>query len=405
MFDLDRFWNVRDGADDEDRDAGATEEAMRDWEREHGVSLPALLREVLSIRDGGTLRDAPVTIRPLDAIRPVGPDFWQHAEYAEEVDDRSLVFEFAEHAEVDLGFLLDYNARGRHGEPSVFSYTHGDIVVDLVADDFREFVAAQVETDEHPDVDWDETVDADGVLGREVVETTSWGGAESTLEQVLLRRGDGLIFYTRRREADSEILTKTTLPGPIVAQLATIRAYQPPPNASLALHLQTDQPDGVVYVASSRSGDGGWKNSETHGAPIYIAYESADRGRLEALRAEILGPHAQAPETRPTPRAGGREDGSPTQTVDDVVAWIESVEQGNDHEAPRVDEWTWIKMANKLGWELQREQAAAPSPRAAFLRETLERLARLAGRSTENQNILRLIRAFLDPPDAPIDGE
>ncbi|APW61872.1 SMI1/KNR4 family protein [Paludisphaera borealis] len=296
MIDLEGFWKDDDGA-------GATPDELADWERNHAVVLPRLLREALAIRDGGALRDAPIDISPLGAIKQVGPDFWEHASVEHEVENRGLVFEFGRHTEGELGLLLDYNANGPEGEPSVASYTLGDLEVDHVADSLDEFIAAQIETDDAPVVDWDETVDAPDVLGREVVETSTWDGEQSSLEQVLIRRDVGLILYTRQRDSESEILSKTTLPGPIVAPLATIHSYRPPPDATFALHLQSEEFDGIVYLASSKVGESGWKNSVTHGAPIYVAFESADRGRLEALRSAVLGPAARVAESRESSRA------------------------------------------------------------------------------------------------------
>jgi hypothetical protein len=304
MIDLDRFWMDQgddriDIHDDEDKEGpGATPDELAEWEQTHGVRLPELLRAALVIRNGGRLRDVPLDVHPLDRIKPVDDDFRGHAYTEEEVEDWDLVFEFAEHAEVDLGFLLDFNANGPQGEPSVATYTHGDIEVEPAADSFAEFMAAQVETDEAPAVDWNETNDAPDVLAREVVEIENWGGESLRLEQVLVRRGTGLIFYTRQSAATAEELARTILPGPIVAGLASINAYRPPPDATLALHLQSEELDGIVHVASSRSGDGGWKNSETHGAPCYVAFESADRARLEALRSTVLGEAAHVAETR-----------------------------------------------------------------------------------------------------------
>jgi len=302
MIDLDQFWMDGGGDridDHENEDGpGATPEAIAEWEETHGVRLPGLLREALALRNGGRLRDVPLDVLPLDRIRPVDDDFREHAYAEEEVEDWELVFGFAEHAEVDLGFLLDYNAEGPQGEPRVSTYTHGEIEVEPAADSFAEFITAQVETDEAPAVDWAEAVDAPDVLAREVVEIANWGGGSLHLEQVLVRRGDGLIFYSRQSDGATEELSRTTLPGPIVAGLASINAYRPPPDATLALHLQSEELDGIVYVASSRSGDGGWKNSETHGAPCFVAFESADRGRLEALRSTVLGADAGVAETR-----------------------------------------------------------------------------------------------------------
>jgi hypothetical protein len=312
MIDLDRFW-MDDGRAGEDREEqpGATPEELEEWQERHGVVLPRLLREVLARKDGGALRDAPIEILPLGEIKPVGEEFWERAWFDEEVEDRGLVFEFAQHGEVDLGFLLDFNANGPGGEPRVLFYTHGDCDVELAADSFDEFLEAEVGTEETPAVDWDETAADADVIGRELVETSSWDGAQSSLEQVLIRRGEGLVLYTRLCEAGAEVLTRTTLPGPIVASLATISAYRPPPTPSFALHLQSQEFEGIVYLASSRAGDSGWKNTESHGTPIYVAFESADRGRLEALRAAVLGPDASIAESREASQAAADEPRDP----------------------------------------------------------------------------------------------
>lgn len=391
MIDLDRFWMDEGGdridVDDDEAGPGATPDELAGWEEAHGVRLPRLLREALAMRNGGRLRDVPLDVLPLDRIGPVDEDFREHAHVEEEVEDWGLVFAFAEHAEVDLGFLLDYNANGPDGEPSVATYTHGDIEIEPAADGFAEFIAAHVETDEAPAVDWDETVDAPDVLAREVVEIANWGGGPLRLEQVLVRRGGGLVFYTRRIDSETEELSRTTLPGPIVAGLASINAYRPPPDATLALHLQSEELDGIVYIASSRSGEGGWRNSETHGAPCYVAFESADRWRLEGLRSTVLGADAHVAETRQA-------------NQDSMNAKLAAM-------TPEDRTAALFQAATELTRETQ-DPAAVPTPGSSFpgltslseiLRRKIEEASRSAGGDAEiDPETLRLIKEGLRPP-------
>jgi hypothetical protein len=66
--------------------------------------------------------------------------------------------------------------------------------------------------------------------------------------------------------------------------------------------LQPENTEAIVRVESQRTGDGQWKNCTSHGTPICVLFEATDRGRLEALRRDLVGKKAadrsQAAESR-----------------------------------------------------------------------------------------------------------
>ena len=93
------------------------------WESQHGVRLPNLLRQVLGWQDGGYVRHTGIEIYSLKAIVPVDDDFWRFEEIPEaEAANHSLVFVSGSEYQVGGEFLLNFNANGPAGEPSVYVF-------------------------------------------------------------------------------------------------------------------------------------------------------------------------------------------------------------------------------------------------------------------------------------------
>jgi len=311
MIDFDRFWSKGQGPyGDEDgspggADAtpppGVTPEAIRGWERRHGVTLPEPIRTALGRRNGGWVRNTEIEILPLEQIEPVDDEFWDYTEIEEdEAPDHRLLFAFGGSGTGGT-YLLNFNANGAGGPPSVSIDYHGEsthFVSDTIGAFFDEALASSPE----PSVDWSEAEGRLPVVARETIDLSAmYDGRPASEDQILARDGEALVLFTRQRSPDGETLTRTTLPPPLVAGVAEVRPYRPAPLATFALHLQPCESEGIVEERSETNDDGRWKNSTAHGVPVYVTFESTDRARLQALRAQLVGTEAAA-------RAQARQD-------------------------------------------------------------------------------------------------
>ncbi len=271
---------------------GVTDEQVAAWEGERGVRLPEVLREALRRQDGGYVRNCHVRVLPLDQIGPRGEDFWEWVGSSEEdVTNRQLVLHFADEEEFSGPFLLNYNACGPQGEPSVLLHFSDPGDMHTRAPSVTKFFARLLKTTDAPKVDWSETESLE-VVARETLDLSAIYGDPATFEQVLCRQEGALLLFVREQAPKVEKLTRTTLPGPLETGnfgASSIRPHRPSPLATFGLHLQPQNTEGIVEVESNRTPDGQWKNSTTRGAPIYVLFESTDRARLEALRRTLFG--------------------------------------------------------------------------------------------------------------------
>jgi hypothetical protein len=104
---------------------GVTGQQIAAWESEHGVALPEILRDALTRRNGGYVRETQFRILPLEEIDNPDEEFWEWASCdEEEVPDRTLVFRFAED-EFGGECLLVYTPDDTEREPGIFVY-HSD---------------------------------------------------------------------------------------------------------------------------------------------------------------------------------------------------------------------------------------------------------------------------------------
>jgi hypothetical protein len=299
MIDFSRFWMAGDERyEDEDFDESesgddvppaATAAEIVDWERRHAVRLPEPIRTAIAIQNGGCVRNSSVEILPLAQIQPVDEEFWEYTELNEdEAADRDLLFVFGNEAETGADLLMNFNARGPSGDPSVYVNHHGEST-DLVNESLSAFFAAELAGAPEPSVDWRQAVTAGEPVAREVVDLSRFHGGSAVFEQILLRAGQELLLFTNERSGRDETLSRTTLPLPLDPEWAQIRPFRPPPIGTFGLHLQPVESDGIVEKRSHKTADGHWKNTTSHGTPIYVMFESTDRDKLEALRAQVLG--------------------------------------------------------------------------------------------------------------------
>ncbi len=202
------------------------------------------------------------------------------------------MFVFGDETETGATYLMNFNARGPGGEPSVYLDHHGESTY-LVNETIGGLFEVELAASDEPGVDWAE-VDGLDVLARETIDLSPlYDGSPATEEQVLAREGDGLVLFTRRRSPEGEALTRTTLPLPLDAMWAEIRPHRPAPIGTFALHIQPAESDGIVQVQSETNDDGRWKDTTSRGVPIYVMFESTDRDRLRpAPRSQLSATRA-----------------------------------------------------------------------------------------------------------------
>jgi hypothetical protein len=283
---------------------GVTAEQLDAWDHEHGVRLPDILRHALQRQDGGYLRDNRFRIFSLAEMAPPDEGFWEWTSYKEEeIPDRRLVIRFAEEEEFGGQYFLNYNGQGPQQEPSVFVYHHDPGDLDRCAKSVTKFLARKLEASDTPLAQSAGTGDLETIT-EETIDLSAVLGPSAVLEQTLARQAGALVLLTHEKTTEGERYTRTTLPEPLDTSAfgaGAIAGLRPAPTPTFALHLQPRDTQGVVQVESQRTRDGRWKNSTLRGAPIYVHFESTDRGRLEALRRLLLGKEAAA-------RAQARQD-------------------------------------------------------------------------------------------------
>lgn len=334
MIDFERFWmdggrdyddiEEEECVDEDELDAeapGVSDKQFAAWEKKHRVKLPELLRQALAIQNGGSVRNTSIDVLPLEQMAPVDEEFWEWAAFEDEDEapDHDLVIAFGEEAETGATLIMNFNARGPQGEPSVYFDYHGEST-DLQNDSLFGFFQAMLASAEAPSVDWSE-IERLEVVARESIDLSPIFNRPASLEQVLAREDeDFLLLFTHERSPEGETFTRTSLPLPLDASWAEVSSYRPAPCATYKLHLQPEETDDIVEQQSEKTDDGRWKNSTSRGAPIYVTLESTDRSRLEALRKELFGAAGAARAQAKQERQAEFEQTLDTLTPDQRIA-------------------------------------------------------------------------------------
>ncbi|MGH7130015.1 MAG: tetratricopeptide repeat protein, partial [Planctomycetaceae bacterium] len=218
--------------------------------------------------------------------------FWRFACYEDDdVPDQSLVFVFGWDDDLGGQFLLNYNVRGRDGEPGVCEYFDDPGDLSMPSKSVSRFFAKLLTLSETPQVDWSETQRLK-VIARESIDLSPVYGAPAKLENVLGRQRGELVLFTHEQTPEIDILMQTTLPEPLDADAASVEVCRPDPVPTYTLHLEPEDADEVVHLESTRTDDGRWKNTSDRGVPVYVEFESPDIDRLGRLRRELFGEDA-----------------------------------------------------------------------------------------------------------------
>lgn len=287
-IDLDRFW---DDADVEPKQPGIEKQDLLAWQRRQGVLLPRVLRAVLHRQNGGLVRNSTLRILPLDEMVPMDEEFWEYADHDEEsIRDRDQVLMFARDDNGEPIYLMNFNAYGPHGEPTVHHFFgDGGEITDEAKTPLRFFTALTAVAD-GPALDWDETTRVDPVLHQEKIDLGLAHGGQPAFAEVVFGRLDGsLVLYTHEQTPNSDTFTKTTIPEQLDKSAASIDAYRPKPIKTHTLHVEPKDSEGIVSITSERMGDEGWKNTTDHGVPVYVAIESRSKETLQTLRETLFG--------------------------------------------------------------------------------------------------------------------
>jgi hypothetical protein len=389
MIDLDQFWADKDDV----HSRGVSADQVKAWEREHCVSLPKLLRDILERRDGGFVRHAQVEIHPLAEIRPVDDDFWRFTEISGgEAADHSLVFVLGQDTEIGGQYLLNFNAQGRAGEPSIYLFFNDGCGARMVSSSLEGLLKELLTFDKAPHIDWAEAQESAHDFARETIDLSGLYAAPASLDQVLTRRGDALVFFTRLQSPADHTLTKTTLPQPLDSGMAEISKHRPHPDATFALNLQPKRTRGIIHLESNRVDEGMWKNQTSQGVPTGVSFESTTRESLEAIRTQLLGEKAA----------------SQVQAAEKRKAALEEKLQAMSPEEQRS---VMLQMALKMQEEDERRAAQLESagvPPAARecadlikqrLDEAVERARKEVARNPPDPEAMRQIEEILKAPD------
>lgn len=279
-----RFW------DDSVPTPGVTDADIRQWESESGVALPAFLCAVLKQRNGGLVRNSSFQIAPLKSIVTPDDDFWEWVSYDEEaIPEQRLVFSFAMDHELGGMYLLNFNANGPDGKPSVYQYYSDPGDLDFTAISLTTFFEGSLATEDRPCVNWDET-QLHEVIAEETIDLSSMYGGPAALEQVFCRNGRLYFLYTRTRFSGGENMSKARFMAPLNPRIAMISPTLA--NTAFSLHLAPTETETMVYETAEKNADGQWKNSEQYGVPVYVTFISRSKDTLEELRVRMLSERA-----------------------------------------------------------------------------------------------------------------
>lgn len=295
MIDPQRFWS-RD--DDAPAGAGLSRTQIQDCASRFGVRFPDTYVELLTVRNGGGVRDEDLELLPLPSVvapgdfgvvataeNIAGEDEFARDLIEDELGEARLVLLIAG----DDGHTyhaLDFNANGPFGEPRVvwLDFECGDC--SEVSPSFAAFVKRLMRSDDDCAVDLREIERLD-VVARETIDYSHLGGPR--IEQHLCDAGDALVLFLDSNGPQGHELSRVEVPRPVNADACVIMPVGPKPDQTFMLMLQPQEDDAILWTTSRETADGRWKNERSRGVPIYSHFQSAQRSRLEELRTDLLG--------------------------------------------------------------------------------------------------------------------
>lgn len=282
MLNLNHFWDP-----ERSTAAGATKAQVKAWETQHGVTLPKLLKKVLSEHDGGCVLGTMFRVLPLGEIVPADDEFWDFALVDDdEVVDHALVFPFAWDDELGGQYVLNFNAAGPNDEPSVMQNYSDPGDLNCAAKSLDKFFAKMLKVSGGPVFNWTD-IESLAVLADETIDDSYCRGPQATTRNVLAQDGECLVLFVHRTGADGERMEKTRLPLPLLADEMEIENRHDDQSGPWNLHLEPEDSDGIVQWESQLKSNGKWKNTETKGVPIYVEYESTDKKHLTVLQTQL----------------------------------------------------------------------------------------------------------------------
>jgi len=304
MIDYERLWDDRWG--EQVMKAPLDQAILALCEAKYGVKFPPSLVETYRRHNGGVLRecDSPEYLMPLSAddtadfgqcIRPVTSYkerrevvFEDQLEWIEEeYGDPALIFPL--YTDGHFVYALNFNERGREGEPSIVYIDFECCNNEDVAESFGQWIESLQARDNEPLVDWEESGYCGTLIARETLDVEHPSGETQHIKQMLCQDGDELVLFTRTSgPGEAEELSKVTLPRDFDVDWATIWPSRPESCRTYVLHLQPRDFDDIRWVTSKQTGDGKWKNEESERVPVYCTFESKDRAKLEKLRAKLM---------------------------------------------------------------------------------------------------------------------
>ena len=275
-----------------------TAEQLTSCEHTWGILVPASMKRIYAIHNGGLLAccDYPDQLLPItntrDAVLSVRPlTTWPHHSNLGDPESLSLVREEIGDPALVLPvwtdghccFALNYNARGALAEPTVLfiDFESGDW--ETKADSFAMWLDSLRVRDDVPIVDWNER-DTCEVIARSST-TPRLTDAETT-EQDLCKTSTGFVLFTRTRRGPRQRLERVEIIGPLSETEAGILDG---PGDTYWLQLQPADGRSINWIVSEETKKGRWKSERTSGVPIYCTFASSDISALYDLRTRLLG--------------------------------------------------------------------------------------------------------------------
>lgn len=277
---------------------GVTANEFQAFEGKNKVELPALMKELYSIQNGGMLRDVDDVYlcplgKPLGWLSPmsslmelVGQRQFMDADdlefVEEEFGDAGRIICFA----LSYGHVMDalnYNHTNSQGEPEVISLANDGGGHGTESESFAAWFSALTGTEAEAALDWSE-LEQYPLLFKSTFDAIARNGSPAVKDCVLCRDGDqGLILFERTQSDGRTIeIQRASLPEGIDQTWLQVAPFGNAGNLA-SLHLQPVETEDIHWVTSELRSNGEWKIERSRGVPIYALLLSQDQPGLREL--------------------------------------------------------------------------------------------------------------------------